>query len=150
VFGEMGLLDAGMRSASAETIDAGEIIRIPRDKFLEVLNGNAALGLKLMLGLYDVVVERLRLMDAAYAENIRWGVEVSGATKLDFSELISGDVTVEIAMTGGERLTGRIVKVSETAHDVELTVASKDKIHLVPYGSVSFITFGRAKDLLES
>jgi CRP-like cAMP-binding protein len=149
VFGEMGLLDEGMRSASAETLDAGEIIRVPRAKFLEVLNGNAQLGLKLMLGLYDVVVERLRLMDAAYAQNIRWGVEISGATKLDFNELISGDVTVEISMTGGERLKGRIVKVSDTAHDVELTVASEDRIHLVPYSSVSFITFGESKDLLE-
>jgi CRP-like cAMP-binding protein len=149
VFGEMGLLDQGMRSATAEALDTAEIIAIPRDRFLEVLKGNAQLGLKLMLGLYDVVVDRLRLMDMAYAQNIRWGVEVSGATRLDFSELISGDVPVEFTMNGGERLKGRIVKVNETAHDIEFTVASQDSILIIPYGSVSFVTFGKTDDLVE-
>lgn len=149
VFGEMALLDDAPRSASAYPLESCEIIRITRDKFLEILDTNAELGLKLMRGLYGVVTERLRSMDSAYAQNIRWGLEVSGATKLDFSELLSGDTLVEFALSGGEHLRGRIVKVVETSHDLELTVSASDKIYIVPYSSISFITFGKDEKFLE-
>ena len=149
VFGEMALLDDAPRSASARPIEPTEIIKIDRIKFLAILDTNSELGLKLMRGLYKVVTERLRSMDGAYARNIRWGLEVSGATKLDFSELISGDTPVEFALTGGERLKGRIVKVIETPHDLELTVCTNDKIYIVPYNSVSFVTFATDEKFLE-
>ncbi len=149
VFGEMALLDDAPRSASARPIDPTEIIKMDRDKFLAILNKDSNLGLKLMRGLYVVVTERLRSMDAAYAQNIRWGLEVSGATKLDFSELISGDTPVEFAFSGGERLKGRIVKVVETPHDLELTVCTNDKIYIIPYSSVNFVTFATDEKFLE-
>ena len=134
---------------SAKAIESGEIVKINREKFLELVDGDPELGRKLVRGLYGVVVNRLRLMDAAYAQNIRWGLEVSGATKLDFSELITGDVPVEISLTGGGQLTGRIVKVVETAHDLEFTISAEDKLHIVPYRSVSVITLGSNDRLLE-
>lgn len=149
VFGEMALLDDAPRSASSYPLESCEIIRMPRNKFLKILDTNTELGLKLMRGLYGVVTERLRAMDTAYAQNIRWGLEVSGATKLDFSELLSGDTLVEFALSGGERLRGRIVKVVETSHGLELTVSASNKIYIIPYSSISFITFGKDEKFLK-
>ncbi len=149
VFGEMGVLDEGLRSASAEPTETSEIIKIPRDKLLGILDVNAELGLKLVRGLYGVVIDRLRTMNAAYSENIRWGLEISGATKLDFSELISGDVLVELSLVAGGSLKGRIVKVVETPHDLELTICTHEKLYIVPYSSISFITFATGEKFLE-
>lgn len=149
VFGEMGVLDEGLRSATAKPTETSEIIKIPRGKLLEILESNAELGLKLVRGLYGVVIDRLRTMNAAYSENIRWGLEISGATKLDFSELISGDVPVEVALNGGGRLKGRIVKVVETPHDLEVTICTHEKLYIIPYGSIVFIAFATGEKFLE-
>ena len=69
VFGEVALLDGGMRSATCTTIEPCELLVIDRAQFLELLASAPAISIKLL----DVLAQRLRRLsqrseDAAFLD----------------------------------------------------------------------------------
>lgn len=148
IFGEMTLLDGGTRSASAIVIVAGEIIKLPRDSFLNIFDQNPKMSFKLMRGLYEVVVKRLRHFNNVFTQNVRWGMDVSGACKLEFSELVAGETPVEFSLSTGHSINGTIVKAIETSQGFEFTVRTPDRdVCIIPYRSVSCIRVGKASQV---
>ncbi|NQU27924.1 MAG: cyclic nucleotide-binding domain-containing protein [Candidatus Marinimicrobia bacterium] len=59
-FGEMSLLDAEPRSASAISVDHSELLGFFRSDLMSILDRNPDLGNRILLNLAKVVVERLR------------------------------------------------------------------------------------------
>jgi CRP/FNR family transcriptional regulator, cyclic AMP receptor protein len=69
VFGEVALLDGGMRSATCTAIEPCELLVIDRAQFMELLESSPAIAIKLL----DVVAQRLRRLsqrseDAAFLD----------------------------------------------------------------------------------
>ncbi|HEY1534626.1 MAG TPA: Crp/Fnr family transcriptional regulator [Polyangiaceae bacterium] len=56
VFGEVALLDGGVRSATCTTLEPGELLLIERDQFRKLLQESPAISLKLL----EVLARRLR------------------------------------------------------------------------------------------
>jgi CRP-like cAMP-binding protein len=74
LFGEMGLLDAGPRSAMARAIEPSEVLEIPYDPVGELLDNNP----KVLRGVVRMLAERLRVMDGALADSVF--LDVTGRT----------------------------------------------------------------------
>ncbi|MCX4245847.1 cyclic nucleotide-binding domain-containing protein [Paraliomyxa miuraensis] len=65
--GEMSLIDAGPRSATATMVEAGKVLTITRDDFYEVLRREPALAVKLLWSFVRVLAKRLRTTTADLA-----------------------------------------------------------------------------------
>jgi CRP-like cAMP-binding protein len=59
-FGEISLLDESPRSASAVAVGPTELIGFFRSDLMDLIEKNPRMGIKIMLGLAAVLVERLR------------------------------------------------------------------------------------------
>lgn len=60
-FGEMAFVDGQARSATAMAADRGELIVIPYDKLLSLLNSNASIAVKFYRELANFLCGRLRV-----------------------------------------------------------------------------------------
>jgi serine/threonine protein phosphatase PrpC len=67
-FGEMSLVDASARSATATAVEAGKLLTISRQDFYEILRKEAPLAVKLLWSLVRVLAERLRVTTADLSE----------------------------------------------------------------------------------
>jgi CRP/FNR family cyclic AMP-dependent transcriptional regulator len=77
-FGEMGLFDAGPRSASAQAEIDTILWMLGRDAFNEILSDHADIGAKICYRLVAVFIQRLRATNEHAREAIRWGLEATG------------------------------------------------------------------------
>jgi serine/threonine protein phosphatase PrpC len=67
-FGEMSLVDASARSATATAVEPGKLLTINRQDFYEILRKEAPLAVKLLWSLVRVLAERLRRTTADLSE----------------------------------------------------------------------------------
>ena len=81
LFGEMGLLDGGPRSAMARAIEPSEVLEIPYDPVGDLLDTNP----KVLRGVVRMLAERLRVMDGALADSVF--LDVTGRTAKRLLEL---------------------------------------------------------------
>ncbi|HKY07924.1 MAG TPA: cyclic nucleotide-binding domain-containing protein [Candidatus Binatia bacterium] len=81
-FGEMGLFDAGPRSATAQTKSGSLLWRLDRKAFMHILSDHPEIAAKICYRLVAVFIERLRMTNEQAREAIRWGLEVTGYSPL--------------------------------------------------------------------
>jgi CRP/FNR family cyclic AMP-dependent transcriptional regulator len=125
-FGEMGLLDDHPRSASVETLEQCELMRVSKADFMRCLSDNFELAMRIMRGLVkrlreaDRQIESLALMDV-YGRVAR--------VLLDLAEEIEGKRTIlkappkqEIArMIGASReMVSRVMKDLQTSGHIRV------------------------------
>jgi serine/threonine protein phosphatase PrpC len=67
-FGEMSLVDASARSATATAVEEGKLLTMSRHDFYEILRKEAPLAVKLLWSLVRVLAERLRITTADLSE----------------------------------------------------------------------------------
>lgn len=77
-FGEMGLFDAGPRSATAQAKINSLLWRLDRKAFLHILSDHPEIAAKICYRLVSVFIERLRSTNEQAREAIRWGLEATG------------------------------------------------------------------------
>ena len=77
-FGEMGLFDAGPRSASAQAELDSMLWMLRRDAFHQIMSEHADIGAKICYRLVGVFIQRLRATNEQAREAIRWGLEATG------------------------------------------------------------------------
>lgn len=138
-FGEMGLLDDQPRSASVETLEPCEMLRISRGAFMNCLRNNFDAAMLIIRNLVkrlreaDRKIESLALIDV-YGRVARLFIEMA--------EQVNGDWIVEKAppkqeiarMIGASReMVSRVVK---DLHDKKLIRAEKRKIYVLDRASM--------------
>ena len=101
LFGEMGLLDGGPRSAMARAIEPSEVLEIPYDPVGELLDNNP----KVLRGVVRMLAERLRVMDGALADSVF--LDVTGRTAKRLLELAAGADEFVLPVTQ-EELAGMV------------------------------------------
>ena len=101
LFGEMGMLDKGTRSAGARAIEAASVLEIPYAAVLSQLEAHP----ELMWNVVKMLVTRLRAMDSALADSVF--LYVTGRTAKRLLELSGGNDTFTLPVTQ-EELAGMV------------------------------------------
>ena len=70
VFGEMSFFHPGPHSASVRALSQVEVVRLPREKYDQLLKGGSLAAYKLAFNTMGVLIERLRRMDDWIAERM--------------------------------------------------------------------------------
>ena len=108
-FGEMSVLDGGLRSATAVAVEPTETMTLSRDDFLDFLNEHGQLAIQIIA----LMVRRLRAIDETVGDMVFLDAPTRVAKKL--LELAntyqegrgpSGDVTVPLGQEELSRLVG--------------------------------------------
>lgn len=137
VFGELAMVGVGSRSATAVCEEPTTILALAQDSFLTLTETEPGLGLKVMGRFAAMLADRLRVTTDLLRDTVSWGLEVSGAAKLDLHEMITARAAVVVALSNGERLAGRLLKVDTNEAGTLLTLSGVDsQLHLVPYHAV--------------
>jgi len=77
-FGEMGLFDAGPRSATAHAEADTVLWQLGRHAFEQILSDHPAMAARICYRLVTVFIQRLRATNEQAREAIRWGLEATG------------------------------------------------------------------------
>lgn len=77
-FGEMGLFDAALRSATAQAKIDALLWQLDRKAFLHILSDRPKIAAKICYRLIGVFIERLRSTNEQAREAVRWGLEATG------------------------------------------------------------------------
>ena len=101
LFGDLGLLDSGLRSASARALESSVVLRIPNSAVLPILQGSQ----ELMWNVVRLLAQRLRAMDEALSDSVF--LDVTGRTAKRLLELSAGKDEFTIPVTQ-EELAGMV------------------------------------------
>lgn len=145
VFGEVSLIDKNPREARAEATEDTEVLCIEGDKFTKMVDEHPALGVKFHRVLIKRIVERLRYTTYQYRQNIQWGLQISGAMKINLHHLITDEVDVSLELSNGKSVTGTLLKVEESdaGHEIILRNAAENRVQIIPYQAVVSVSFQR-------
>jgi CRP-like cAMP-binding protein len=101
LFGELGLLDEGPRSAMARAIEPSSVLRIPYDVVRTELRANPAM----LWGVTRLLASRLRVMDEVLSDSVF--LDVTGRTAKRLLELSGGKDEFILPITQ-EELAGMV------------------------------------------
>lgn len=101
LFGELGMLDEGPRSANARALEPSTVLALPYDAVLAVLRDRP----QLLWGVTRLLARRLRAMDEALADSVF--LDVTGRTAKRILELADGADEFQLPVTQ-EELAGMV------------------------------------------
>jgi CRP/FNR family transcriptional regulator, cyclic AMP receptor protein len=101
LFGELGLLDEGPRSAMARSLEPSELIEVPYQPVREMLDENP----RLLWNVTRLLATRLRVMDEVLADSVF--LDVTGRTAKRLLELANGNDEFQLPVTQ-EELAGMV------------------------------------------
>jgi len=140
IFGEMGMLERGFRSASAICDAEVFCLFIDANLFETIATDHAPICAKMGAELARILSRRLRTTTNLYADAIRWALDISGAKRLAFADLI-GSGELQFQLRNGARMAGRLVRVDRETRD--LTIESRSgALVLLPYHAIDSVHLG--------
>ena len=71
IFGEMSFFHPAPHSASIRALSEVEVVRLPRDKYDQLLRTGSLAAYKLAFNTLGVLIERIRLMDSCFADRLQ-------------------------------------------------------------------------------
>lgn len=101
LFGEMGMLDDGPRSALARALEPTTVLTIPYEQILQMFNDNP----KLLWNVTRLLAQRIRVTDEALADSVF--LDVTGRTAKRLLELADGTDEFTLPVTQ-EELAGMV------------------------------------------
>jgi len=101
LFGEMGMLDDGPRSALARALEPTSVLTIPYEQILQMFNENP----KLLWNVTRLLAQRIRATDEALADSVF--LDVTGRTAKRLLELANGTDEFTLPVTQ-EELAGMV------------------------------------------
>ena len=135
LFGEMGMLDKGARSAGARALETSTVLEIPYTSVLDQLNASTSL----MWNVVRMLSRRLRAMDQALADSVF--LDVTGRTAKRLVDLSGGKDEFMLPVTQ-EELAGM---VGASRERVNKAIASFIKLHWLEQHDRSYRILDRAK-----
>ncbi len=142
IFGEMAVLGAHTRSATARARTPTTLLVMEGDNFRALVDQNPLSGLKLLQALILTLIHRLSLTNDLLRDALAWGLEVSGASSLNFHKLMSDRAVLNLDLIGGKKVQGRLVGVDRDGGGVQLMIFdTQEHIHIVPYHAIVDIVF---------
>lgn len=144
LFGEMAVISEDYRSASAQAMEETELIVINQDDFDNFLATQLAAGKKILDVFVKILSDRLKKTTELYWQAVDWGLSISGILDLNYSQLINHREQLSITLNSGEKITGTLLKAEKNNFGSEFLLQLEDeKLVVVPYGSISSISFNQ-------
>ena len=141
VFGEFGFVDGKERSASAFAEKDSALLSLKREDFDAFIKEHPLTGAKLYNNLLGTIISRLRMTNDAYRDAIRWGIEATGAEKLNFQNIITENINIRIELNNNQTLEGRILQLEQSEAGYELIIAEQSGVlTLVPYHAINSVS----------
>jgi CRP-like cAMP-binding protein len=141
VFGEFGFVDGKERSASAFAEQDSALLSLKREDFDAFIEEHPLTGTKLYNNLLGTIISRLRMTNDAYRDAIRWGIEATGAEKLNFQNIITENINIRIELNNNRTLEGRILQLEQSEAGYELIIAEQSGVlTLVPYHAINSVS----------
>lgn len=142
VFGELSVLSGESRTATAIAAADTELLCLERDVFIKVTESNPELGRKLNLNLLKVVGNRLQTTTEQYRQAVGWGLEISGAVKLNYHQLIADHISITIELLNGSKVSGQLLRAEINPPAAEMMVKTEDeRIVIIPVPAIAQISF---------
>lgn len=142
IFGEMAVLGAHTRSATARAQTPTTLLVMEGDNFRALVDQNPLSGLKLLQALILTLIHRLSLTNDLLRDSLAWGLEVSGASSLNFHKLMSDRAELNVELLSGKQVQGRLVGVDRDEGGVQLMIFDpQERVHIVPYHAIIDIVF---------
>lgn len=142
VFGEMGVLESERRSATAQALGEVTALWIGAELFGRVADERPEIGVKMLGELARLLSSRLRHTTELYSAAVAWGAEISGATRLDFHELIEDCRGIRFSLRSGAEHRGRIVRVDRDTRDITIQT-DEGALLVLPYHAIDVIQIGK-------
>ena len=101
LFGEMGMLDGGPRSALARALEPSSVLSIPYEPILKLFDDNP----RLLWNVTRLLAQRIRVTDEALADSVF--LDVTGRTAKRLLELANGSDSFTLPVTQ-EELAGMV------------------------------------------
>jgi CRP/FNR family transcriptional regulator, cyclic AMP receptor protein len=101
LFGELGMLDDGPRSANARALESSSVLSLPYDSVLQVFHDRP----QMLWAVTRLLARRLRVMDEALADSVF--LDVTGRTAKRILELADGASEFQLPVTQ-EELAGMV------------------------------------------
>lgn len=137
VLGEMSFIDHSRRSAGARTTEPSEFLVLSRSGFSRVQQECPAVAAGFFRNLSSILAARLRATNELYRESVAFAIEATGAAQLNLQALSDELRPVQIHLTGGSSLCGRILQLDNTPPGYTLIVKeSSGKLTIIPYQSI--------------
>jgi hypothetical protein len=115
---------------------------LERDAFVKLTESNPLLSSKLHLNLLKVVGARLQTTTEQYRQAIGWGLEISGAVKLNYHQLIADHTGVTLELMNGKNVSGQLIKADMNETGTEMMLKTEDeRIVIVPFHAIAEISF---------
>lgn len=135
LFGEMGMLDKGTRSAGARALEQSSVLEIPYAVVMEQLNSSS----HLMWNVINMLTRRLRTVDQALADSVF--LDVTGRTAKKLLQLSNGKDEFTLPITQ-EELAGM---VGASRERVNKAIASFIKLRWIDQHERSYKILEREK-----
>jgi len=149
VFGEFSFIDGQERSASAFAEKDSVLLRLKRKDFDAFIKEYPLSGAKLYDNLLGTIVNRLRLTNDAYRDAIRWGIEATGAVRLNFQNIITENINIRLELNNSRILEGRILQLEQSDAGYEIVVADQSgALILVPYHAINSVSVAPKADAI--
>lgn len=138
LFGELGMLDDGPRSAMARALESSTVLAVPYGPVLEMFEREP----RLLWNVTRLLAQRLRVMDEALADSVF--LDVTGRTAKRLLELADGSDQFTLPVTQ-EELAGMVGASRERVnkaiasfirlgwldqHDRQYTITQRDRLEL--------------------
>lgn len=140
VIGEMSFIDQSRRSAGARTTEAGEFFVLSRAAFAQVQKEHPGVAAGFYRNLASILASRLRATNELYRESVNFTIEATGASRLNLLAISEELRPVQLHLTGGSSLVGRILQMDNAPAGYILIVKdSAGKITIIPYQAIQRI-----------
>ncbi len=142
VFGEMATVEEDFRSATVKAVEDSQVLAINREAFKKILEEYPVAGRKILEFVLATVTGRLKNTTELYRQAVDWGLSISGILELNFNQLISNNINIQVELQSGRILNGVLLKADNGVSGYELLIRKDDdQFVIVPYHAVISIEF---------
>jgi len=140
VIGEMSFIDGARRSATARTGEKSEFLVLSRSSFPKVQTARPDIAASFFRNMAAIVAARLRTTNELYREAVSYGLEATGAQALNLKALAEDLRHVTLHLSGGEKLSGRILQMDHHAAGYTMVLKlENERLTVIPYHAIQRI-----------
>lgn len=137
VIGEMSFIDQSRRSAGARTADPSEFLVLTRSAFQTLQKEYPSIAAGFYRNLASILAGRLRDTTDLYRESVAFGIEATGAGRLNLLTLSEDLRNISLYLSGGTFLSGRILQMDQSSAGHTIIFREKTgKLAIVPYHAI--------------
>ncbi len=137
VYGEMGFLDGGRRSAGARAMATTHVLSLSRGAFDTIAEQHPSVAASFFAGIASVIADRLRMTNELYKQSVVECIEATGTASFGLHRIVDDARKVTVHCTAGSPVIGRVLGFEHQPAGYALIVKDRDeRVSLIPYHAI--------------